>query len=71
VNEHHGDASIAELIDSIDSQTALLAWQLVLRTPADRTDPVALEWVRRWGPSRLLETPLECSCAEGRCLVCN
>ena len=62
---------IAALIDSIDAQTELYAWRLALRAPADRTDPVALEWVRRWGPSRLLETPLECSCAEGHCAVCN
>jgi hypothetical protein len=68
---HDGDAFIGALIDSIDAQTALDARRLALRSPADRTDPIALEWVRRWGPSRLLETPLECSCAEGRCAVCN
>jgi len=69
--QHHGEGFIADVIESIDAQTALDARRLARRSPADRTDPVALEWVRRWGPSRLLETPLECSCAEGRCAVCN
>ena len=38
---------------------------------ADRTEPGALEWVRRWGPGRLTGEMLDCSCAAGRCLVCN
>jgi hypothetical protein len=38
---------------------------------ADRTEPAALEWVRRWGPGRLTGELLDCSCAAGRCLVCN
>jgi len=37
----------------------------------DRTEPGALEWVRRWGPSRLTAEPLPCSCVQGRCAVCN
>ena len=38
---------------------------------ADRTEPAALEWVRRWGPGRLTASPLDCSCEQGRCAVCN
>jgi uncharacterized protein YgbK (DUF1537 family) len=38
---------------------------------ADRSEPAALEWVRRWGPGRLTASPLDCSCAQGRCAVCN
>jgi hypothetical protein len=38
---------------------------------ADRVQPSALEWVRRWGPGRLTSDPVDCSCAYGRCLVCN
>ena len=38
---------------------------------ADRTEPWALEWVRRWGPSRSVARVLQCSCAQGRCAVCN
>ena len=68
---HHGPMSIAALIESIERQSPLDAWRLAVRAPNDRTHPVALEWVRRWGPSRLFEVPLECSCAQGRCAVCN
>jgi hypothetical protein len=37
----------------------------------DRREPAAVEWLRRWGPSRQTETPLDCSCVRGRCFVCN
>ena len=37
----------------------------------DRSEPGALDWVRRWGPSRLTAEPLSCSCVRGRCAVCN
>ena len=38
---------------------------------ADRSEPWALEWVRRWGPSRSVARVLKCSCAQGRCALCN
>jgi hypothetical protein len=38
---------------------------------SDRTEPGALEWVRRWGPTQLTPGSLGCSCAAGRCAVCN
>jgi hypothetical protein len=37
----------------------------------DRSEPAALEWVRRWGPTCVGLIPFECSCAAGRCRVCN
>lgn len=37
----------------------------------ERTEPVAREWVRRWGPGRLGAELPGCSCAAGRCVVCN
>jgi hypothetical protein len=37
----------------------------------DRSHKAALEWVRRWRPERVrTETPV-CSCATGRCALCN
>jgi len=39
--------------------------------PADRTTPVALDWVRRWGPQGVKPATPGCSCAAGRCAVCN
>jgi hypothetical protein len=41
------------------------------RGVADRSEPSALDWVRRWGPSRLTAEPIDCSCSHGRCAVCN
>ena len=38
---------------------------------SDRREPGALEWVRRWGPTRLSAEPLDCSCVRGRCAFCN
>jgi hypothetical protein len=40
---------------------------------ADRVQPGALDWVRRWRPRHPLgggSVP-RCGCATGRCLVCN
>ena len=37
----------------------------------DRSEPVALEWVRRGGPRVTVPLAPACSCAAGRCGVCN
>jgi hypothetical protein len=37
----------------------------------DRTVTAALEWLRRWGPRRTIAAPPVCTCAQGRCSVCN
>jgi hypothetical protein len=40
--------------------------------PADRTDPAAIEWVRRWGAGAgRVPEPAVCGCAAGLCRVCN
>jgi hypothetical protein len=39
--------------------------------PADRTEPVALLWVSRWRPLASGTSLPACTCATGRCLVCN
>jgi hypothetical protein len=38
---------------------------------SDRTEPVARGWVQRWGPNLLGEVAFDCTCAEGRCTLCN
>lgn len=38
---------------------------------ADRTEPVARDWVRLWGPQRLGAVVMRCTCAQGRCDLCN
>jgi hypothetical protein len=37
----------------------------------DRSEPVALEWVRRWRPARAAILPPACSCRDGYCTLCN
>jgi hypothetical protein len=38
---------------------------------ADRAEPVALRWLRRWRPATAdLVLPV-CSCSGGHCAVCN
>lgn len=37
----------------------------------DRTDRAALEWFRRWRPERAGIVLPACSCATGRCQLCN
>jgi hypothetical protein len=72
-------AFIAAHVESVRARTYLETEQLVSALAArcwpgqssDRTDRVAIEWVRRWGPSRLRAAKLECSCAIGRCGTCN
>ena len=70
---------IAALVDSIsshtDSEADGLASALMRRHwpggGSDRTDPIALDWVRRWGPKRSAHALPGCSCAEGPCGLCN
>lgn len=44
---------------------------LGMASGADATHPVARDWVRRWGPARTATALPDCSCAAGRCSVCN
>jgi hypothetical protein len=39
--------------------------------PSDRREPAAARWVRRWGPALTVASLPACSCAAGRCAVCN
>jgi hypothetical protein len=73
-------ALVAALVEAIDSrahhETDWVIRALVCEAwPAghsDRRDPTAAEWVRRWGPARIKRPyGADCSCALGRCLVCN
>jgi hypothetical protein len=37
----------------------------------DRSKPVALDWVRRWGPHRITAPSVVCGCDARRCAWCN
>lgn len=39
--------------------------------PGDHDEPVAREWLRRWLPRPATIGRPACSCASGRCAVCN
>jgi hypothetical protein len=38
---------------------------------SDQRQPVAAEWVRRWGANRVVVSKPRCNCAAGRCISCN
>jgi hypothetical protein len=76
---HPDPPGIAAHIESISSRAEsdtdrLAAAMLRCCWPGgmgDRTEPVAVEWVRRWGPRRAGMVPSACCCAVGHCGVCN
>ena len=39
--------------------------------PGDRSEPSARRWLQRWHPARAAGPVPACSCAHGRCRVCN
>jgi len=39
--------------------------------PEDRSERVALEWLRQWHPDRAVAQLPKCSCSTGRCVLCN
>jgi hypothetical protein len=79
MDENRDREAIVSLIESLTARNAGESTQLELRIrrhcwpggPADRTAPAALEWVRRWGPRGVVPPAPNCSCADGRCAVCN
>jgi hypothetical protein len=39
--------------------------------PEDRTERVALDWLRQWRPEQIDAELPECSCSTGHCVLCN
>jgi hypothetical protein len=72
-------SAIAAHIESVsargDHETNRLVSAMLERSwpggTGDRTEAVALEWVRRWGPRSAGMTAPACSCARGHCSTCN
>ena len=64
--------ALKAITERTDAQAEMLAEILAARWSAtDHHDPAALEWLRRWTPKPAhLITPA-CTCAAGRCGVCN
>jgi hypothetical protein len=79
MDEHRHPEEISEHIQSVSSRTVTETDRLVARIvraywpggAADRLEPAAAEWVRRWRPIGPTVSAPACACAAGRCLVCN
>ena len=68
---HHID--LASPFGHADSRRLTL---LIIRAcwpggPEDRTEPLALDALRRWHPVRSSAELPECSCDTGQCVLCN
>jgi hypothetical protein len=66
---------IADIATRTDAQTRELARALASRCwpvrTADRAEPTAAQWLRRWTPKPIPLTRPVCSCGQGHCPVCN
>ena len=63
---------VTVLEERTQAQGDLLAATLAARWSAsDRHEPAAHEWLRRWTPKPAHFVSPACTCAAGRCLVCN
>ena len=67
---------IAALVRTADATAAdgrRLAALVTRAWPAgsDATLPAARDWVRRWGPARVIAQAPDCACAAGTCGWCN
>ena len=63
---------VATLAERTPAQGDLLAAMLAARwSSSDRHEPAAREWLRRWAPEPASFVGPACTCAAGRCRVCN
>jgi hypothetical protein len=63
---------VTVLSERTPAQGDLLASTLAARwSTSDRHEPGAHEWLRRWSPTPARFIAPACTCAAGRCLVCN
>ena len=71
-DRHLVEHLVTMLQERTPAQGALLAATLAARWSAsDRLEPEAHEWLRRWTPKPAHFVTPECTCATGRCVVCN
>ena len=76
---HDRIPSVPEIVAEIEGRTARESEALASRLSArcwpgssDSRVPMAVEWVKRWGPARSgASAALDCTCVAGRCAVCN
>ena len=63
---------VTVLSERTPAQGELLAATLAARWSAsDRHEPEGNEWLKRWTPKPATFVTPKCTCAAGRCLICN
>jgi hypothetical protein len=75
----HDDDHIREHIAAVSARDEAETTTLISRIQracwpggaGDRTEPSARSWLKRWRPARAAAPVPACSCAHGRCAVCN
>jgi hypothetical protein len=78
MDKHYHHTLITALIETIagwtdadkDRLASMLGGHCYPGGPVDRREPSGLEPLRRWRPGAI-PAPLICSCARGRCRICN
>jgi hypothetical protein len=60
-----------DLTELIQAQSSYLVKALLNGSRGDTTDATARDWLSRWGASGIQPKPPACTCAEGRCRICN
>jgi hypothetical protein len=60
-----------DLTEILEAQSSFRVKALLNERPTDTTDPVARDWLSRWGASGLQPKPPTCACGTGRCRICN
>lgn len=79
MDDRHRRAALRSHIESIAREPAELRGALAVQVlgrawPAghhDRSEPVAVDWLRRWHPRGPAPLPPACTCAAGGCALCN
>jgi hypothetical protein len=68
----HIEAVAQRDVHETDRLVSTLLGRIWPAGPADRLNPTAAEWVRRWRPTRGGGAlPPVCNCRGGACAVCN
>ena len=69
--EAHIAAASRRTAEDNNRLTAILRGWCWPGGPEDTTDAIARNLVRSRGPAFLTKVALECTCAQGRCALCN
>lgn len=70
-HDRHLRALIASAVEAQPGLAADLAERCWPGHGADRSRPLAAQWLRRWRPARGYPVTRACTCAAGRCATCN